>query len=245
MEQDVIAAAEDEDGDFWFDESKCYVEFGDGKLKTNKRFVVSYFMRKMHEKKMETKKMVESLKNEDDTVDDIENLKRFDLLKLHVLNVFVELCESEEDKAIINIAIDGLKIYLDIDDKEESKDDSSDPLGGILNMFSGLLGTAGKDKPLLPDLNSMGSLFKDNPQLQSLVNTGLDKLRGCNSTEDFAQAVTTLSTDQQFHQQLNDALAGTIGENTGINPAQLVKGVMGMMNNKRQLQVSDTPEYDS
>jgi hypothetical protein len=260
-------------GSFWTNESVLYVIFGNGLLATKDKVVnLFFFMKRFLERKEEVEKVLQTSKNDDDEVGDIGAIDRVYELKLRIFRIFRCLCQNEDDIKLILNTIKDLEIRLEVDSDSESQSDNksmaSDPLGGMMNMVSGLFGGLGNsntnnngskgEKPSIPDLSSLTHLFQGNDQLKETIFDTLNKMRECQSGEDLIKTTMGIMTDTDLHQRLSQALPGadmlgsdgsnSEGEssNSGPNPMQLMQSMVSQfLKPKQSGDVDQVPEFDS
>lgn len=260
-------------GSFWTNESVLYVIFGNGLLATKDKVVnLFFFMKRFLERKEEVEKVLQTSKNDDDEVGDIGAIDRVYELKLRIFRIFRCLCQNEDDIKLILNTIKDLEIRLEVDSDSESQSDNksiaSDPLGGMMNMVSGLFGGLGNsntnnngskgEKPSIPDLSSLTHLFQGNDQLKETIFDTLNKMRECQSGEDLIKTTMGIMTDTELHQKLSQALPGADmlgsdgsdpdGEssNSGPNPMQLMQSMVSQFLKPKQTgDVDQVPEFDS
>lgn len=260
-------------GSFWTNESVLYVIFGNGLLATKDKVVnLFFFMKRFLERKEEVEKVLQTSKNDDDEVGDIGAIDRVYEFKLRIFRIFRCLCQNEDDIKLILNTIKDLEIRLEVDSDSESQSDNksmaSDPLGGMMNMVSGLFGGLGNsntnnngskgEKPSIPDLSSLTHLFQGNDQLKETIFDTLNKMRECQSGEDLIKTTMGIMTDTELHQKLSQALPGadmlgsdgsnSEGEssNSGPNPMQLMQSMVSQfLKPKQSGDVDQVPEFDS
>jgi len=244
MESKVLAENSEDFGDHWKSPSDDFIIFGNGKLpNTTKIINLFFFMKNWLELKENTEKIINASKSDDDVIGDMDSINRCFELKLKVLKVFSCLCPDEDDLNLINKYISELEIRLDITPETDSSD-SSDPLGGIMNMVTSMFGGKdGGEKPALPDLSNLGDILNmASPELKDTVMGELKKLQDCGSKEDLIKQGLSLISNKDLHQQFTKMMPGADmmnGEGNYPDAMQMLQNAANAYLNPGSKQVED------